>query len=205
MAEVYEVIGFKVDDPMNSEGTLVFQLRDVNKMYPKFYWPAYCWPFYVRNGKIERWIRIGQLPPHMDLTRMVISGSSEKLIRYNLIINGRYSKWLELLPDRKGHKRGFKYHYASDLPSASRIMYVDYDETKSEMLNIFFNSFVGARYPKLDFQLSVEWFIHNGRVYGAKELTDIRHADILIGYTQRNNFLISVPATAFRNKAYNDI
>jgi hypothetical protein len=181
------VIAYTIDDMFDPESTLSFILQDSKKEYEPFYWPAFCWPYKVRNSKIEKFFKFGALPNHMDLR-------SINDISYNLIINNTLCR-------HRGYsdigKRSFSY-YSYDNSSATKTYEVGNDKTV--LYKLIYDSFVGSKMLCPNYQIDVHWVVINGKVIEDPTEQQLTRANTIIGYEHREKILVSVPARSFIKK-----
>lgn len=190
------VLAWHADNIFDPEHTLGFTLQDINELYPPFEWPAFCWPFKVRNDKVQRWLKTGKLPANMDLINVAYTP-------YNLIIGDDLCKVKETLPERTGHARGFLFYPVKNTTAIMR--YHMLDEEREKNMQMLLNSYVGAVKSRVHFELHVDWYIYKAQVHESTDLRKIGLSSKLIGYNKRDKILLTVPTAAFKNSAYDHL
>lgn len=184
-----EIIGWIADDLTDPENTLSFILQDTGKEYDAFYWSAFCWPYKVRNSKVNTWLRTGRLPNHMELF-------SVNDVLYHLKIDGSLCKVKGPIPAPPAHARGFVY-YPHNNPSELRTFMLETNNTEED-LKMLFDSYVGSKKSDVHFRVEIEWAVKKSKVTEKPTAADIARAEFLVGYNKQDKILVSVPTNAFK-------
>lgn len=178
----------KMDDPQHTMG---FSLKLVTLEGASFDWPAFAWPFRVRNKRVHNFIKHGA-NPHVNFLRTIND------VNYHFKIDGGLYKYDKQIDSAEG--KGFSY-FPHNNPSAKKGYQIDEWTAVEELYSLFYNSFPGATFNSNNFKIRIFAVIKRQRVYLEEDLNTnvILQSDTIIGHTIRDSLMVAVPTSVFKS------